>query len=102
MFLSLFWCNYFKNAYFQTGTFICKSYLQYPTLFFSVLYFLLDIFYLHFKCYPFPSFPPKIPYPLSLPLLPNPPTPIPGPGIPIYWGIEPSQDQGTLLPLMID
>ena len=41
--------------------------------------------------------------PLSTPpsaLLPNPPTPIPSPGIPLYWGIEPSQDLGLLLPLM--
>jgi hypothetical protein len=36
---------------------------------------------------PFLVSPPKIPYPL--PLLPNPPTPIPGPGIPLYWVIEP-------------
>jgi hypothetical protein len=28
-------------------------------------------------------FPPKISYPLPLPMLPNPPTPIPGPGSPI-------------------
>ena len=48
---------------------------------------------------PFLFFPLKIPY-SPLPLLPNPPTPIPGPGIPLYWGIEPSQDQGPLLPLM--
>ena len=44
--------------------------------------------------------PPKIHYPL--PLLPNLPTPIPGPGIPLYWDIEPSQDQGPHLPLMTD
>jgi hypothetical protein len=49
---------------------------------------------------PFLVTPLKIPYPLSFPLLPNPPTPIPGPGIPLYWGIEPLQDQGPLLPLM--
>jgi hypothetical protein len=34
----------------------------------------------------FPSFPLKIPYPLPLPLLPNPPTSIPGPGIPLFGG----------------
>jgi hypothetical protein len=27
---------------------------------------------------------------------------LPGPGIPLYWGIEPSQDQGSLLLLMTD
>jgi hypothetical protein len=35
-------------------------------------------------------------------LLTNPPTLIPGPGIPLYWGIAPSQHQGPLLPLMTD
>jgi hypothetical protein len=44
--------------------------------------------------------PPKIPYPL--PLLPDPPTPIPGPGIPLHWGIELSQDLGPLFSLMTD
>ena len=44
--------------------------------------------------------PSKILYPLCLPLLPNPPNPIPGPGIHLYWGKEPSQDQEPLLPLM--
>jgi hypothetical protein len=38
---------------------------------------------------PFLVSPPKTPY--SLPLFPNPPTPIPVPGIPLYGGIEPSQ-----------
>jgi hypothetical protein len=51
---------------------------------------------------PFLVSPLKIPYPLPLALLPNPPTPIPGPSIPLHWGIEPSQDQGPLLPLMIN
>ena len=37
-----------------------------------------------------------------LPLLPNPLTPIPGPGIPLNWDIEPSQDVGPLFPLMTD
>jgi hypothetical protein len=50
---------------------------------------------------PFLISPLKIPYP-PLPLLLNPPTPIPGPSIPLYWGKEPSQDQGPLLPLMTD
>jgi hypothetical protein len=37
------------------------------------------------------------------PLLPSSPThslPLPGPGIPLFRGIEPSQDQGPFLPLM--
>jgi hypothetical protein len=51
---------------------------------------------------PFLVSPPKIPYLFPLPLLPNPPTSTPGPGIPLYWGIEPSQDLGPLLPLITD
>jgi hypothetical protein len=39
---------------------------------------------------PFLISPLKIPYPL--PLLSNPPTPIPGSGIPLYWGIEPENE----------
>jgi hypothetical protein len=34
--------------------------------------------------------------------LPSHPLPPHSPGIPLYWGIEPSQDQGSLLPLMLD
>ena len=39
--------------------------------------------------------------PLSPPLFPCSPTHpllLPGPGIPLYWGIESSQDQGPLFP----
>ena len=39
---------------------------------------------------PFLVSPLKMPYPLTLLLLPNTPAPIPGPGIPLYWGLEPS------------
>ena len=35
-------------------------------------------------------------------LLPNSIPRLPGPGIPLYWGILSSQDQGPLLPLMAD
>ena len=63
--------------------------------------FVFSIIYITFQMLsPFLVSTPKITQ--SLPLLPNPPTPIPGPGIPLYWGIEPSQDQGLLLPLMTD
>jgi hypothetical protein len=51
---------------------------------------------------PFLVSPQNFPIPFLLPLLTNPPTPIPGPGIPLYWGIEPSQEQGPLHPLMTD
>jgi hypothetical protein len=49
---------------------------------------------------PFLIFPPETPYPF--PLLSNSPLLFPCPGIPLYWGKEPSQDQGPLLPLMSD
>jgi hypothetical protein len=70
--------------------------------FFSVsLLLLLDIFFTYtLNVIPFPSFPSE--NPLSPPPVPNLPTPIPGPGIPLYWDIEPSQDLGPLLPLMTD
>jgi hypothetical protein len=69
---------------------------------FSFLSFLLDIFFIYISnAIPFPSFPSK--NPLSSP--PSPcssthPLALPDPGIPLYWGIEPSQDQGPLLALM--
>lgn len=40
---------------------------------------------------------PKIPYPILLPLLTNPPTPPLLSGIPLHWRIELSQDQGPPL-----
>ena len=57
--------------------------------------------YLHFKCYPLspsesPISHPHLAPPLTHPLL------IPCPGTPLHWGIEPSQGQGPLLPLMLD
>ena len=56
--------------------------------------------------------PPPLPSPSPLPLLRKPPYPtpppcllthsllLPYPGIPLHWGIEPSQNQGTVLSLM--
>ena len=50
---------------------------------------------------PFLVFPPKIPYPLPTPpCSPNHPLLFPGPGVPLCWAIETSQDQGPLLPLI--
>jgi hypothetical protein len=66
--------------------------------------FLLDIFFIYISNgIPFPGFP----YENSL----SPPPSIcsltyphllPGPGIAQHWGIEPSQGQGPLFPLMND
>ena len=74
------------------------------TDFFFTGYFI----YLHFKCYPlFLVSPQESPYPIapppdSLRVFPHPLTHshLPHPGIPLHWGIEPSQDQESLLSLM--
>jgi hypothetical protein len=67
------------------------------------IYFIRYFLYLHFKCYPLSYFPLQK-YPI---LSPSPCSPthlllLPGPGNPLYWDIEPAQDQGPLLPLMTD
>ena len=63
--------------------------------------FLLDIFFIYISnVIPFPGVPSENPLSPPVPLLPNPPTPIPGTGSPLHWGIEPLQDLGPLLPLM--
>ena len=50
---------------------------------------------------PFLVSPPKVPYPLpTSPCSPIHTVLLPNPSIPLYWGIEPLQDQGPLLPLM--
>jgi hypothetical protein len=57
--------------------------------------------YLYFKCFPLSWFP--ITSPLSQPSSlwsPMHTLPVPGPGIPLHWGIVSSQDQGPLLPLI--
>ena len=68
------------------------------------LSFLLDIFFIYISnVIPFPSSPTKNPpsFPSS-PCSPTHPLLLPGPGISLHWGIEPSQDQGTLLPFIDD
>jgi hypothetical protein len=70
---------------------------------FFLYFFKKDIFFNYISnVIPFPSFPSKNPHPL-----PHPPAhqpthqlPLPDPGIPLYWGLEPSADQGLFLPLM--
>jgi hypothetical protein len=72
--------------------------------------FLLDIFFIYIsKVIPFPGFPSgnALFHPLpaaSMRVLTHPTThslPPPCPGIPLHWGIKSSQDQGSLLPLMV-
>jgi hypothetical protein len=57
--------------------------------------FLLDIFFLYIS-----NAIPRSPIPNPRPDPKHPPLLIPGPGIPLYWGIWSSQGQGALLPLM--
>jgi hypothetical protein len=69
------------------------------TMFFFIGYFI----YLHFKCYPpwkplSHSSSPCFYEGAHLPTCS--PTPASCTGIPLHWGIEPSQDQGPLLQLM--
>jgi hypothetical protein len=51
------------------------------TSFFLIL-FLLDIFFIYIS-----NAIPKVPYTIPLPCSPTHPNPLPGPGIPLYWGI---------------
>ena len=63
---------------------------------------LLAIFFIYISnVIPFPGFPSENSLPL-FPFSPTHPHLLPGPGIPLHWGIEPSQDQGPLLQLMTD
>ena len=68
--------------------------------YFFIRYFLQ----LHFKSYlsPFLVSSLKVPYTLLQSCSPTHPLLLPGPGIPLYWGISSSQDQGPLFPLMAD
>jgi hypothetical protein len=61
------------------------------------LCFLLDIFFIYIS-----NAIPKAPYILPPPCSPTQPLLLPGPGIPLYWGIWSSQYQGPLLALMAD
>jgi hypothetical protein len=67
--------------------------------------FIEYVLYLQFKCYPLSEFSPENPLshhtsPFMFPHPPTYPHQPPCPGIPLHWGIEPSQDQGPSLPLM--
>jgi hypothetical protein len=66
----------------------------------EMVYFLLDIFFICISnVIVFPSFPSENPLPPPT-CSPTHPLLLPDPGSPLYWGIEPSQDKGPLLPLM--
>jgi hypothetical protein len=76
---------------------------------FYPLLFLIGYFiYLHLKCYPLCQFPLQNPPPLPLSLVLWGCSPLTHPLLPslgsssLHWGIEPSQDQGPLIPLIPD
>jgi hypothetical protein len=94
-----FFCNFILNVH--TTTDRCSSH---PTSEKLLLFFLIEYFiYLNFKCYPLSWFPLQNPlsHPLpsaSMTVLTHPPTPGSCPDILLNRDIEPSQDQGPLLP----
>jgi hypothetical protein len=68
------------------------------------MFFLLDIFFIYIlNVIPFPGFPSENSLsPSSCPYFPTHTLLLPGPDIHLYWCKEPSQDQGSLLLLMIE
>jgi hypothetical protein len=63
--------------------------------------FLLDIFFIYISCYLLTLFPSKYSVShLPSPCLPTHPLLLLVPGILLHWGIEHSQNQGPLFPLM--
>jgi hypothetical protein len=72
-----------------------SSKYSFPTL------FLLNIFFIYISnVIPFPGIPSENPLCHLSVCSTTHPLPLPGPDIPLQWGIEPSQDQRPLLPLI--
>jgi hypothetical protein len=75
-----------------------------------LIFFFWNFIYLDFKCYPLFQFPTPQRPPILSPSSyfyegvspPTNPLPPPRPHIPLHKGIEPSRDQGPLLPLMLN
>jgi hypothetical protein len=78
------------------------SYYLFKKFFNCPHHFLLDIFFIYISnAIHFPNFLTENPlYPSLFPCYPTHPLSFPGAGISLYWGLESSQDQGPLLPLM--
>ena len=86
------WFNLFNPIQFK-----CSATDKQTFFFFWVLCFLITFYHLVFLLYIFFVYVSNIiPFllPVTHPLL------LPGPGIPLHWGIEPSHDQRPLLPLI--
>ena len=87
-------CNFEKPRALCHFFFFFFSFILFKILNLSFLYhrssewitikilFLLDIFFIYIS-----NAIPKVPYTLPLPYSPTHPLPLPGPGIPLYWGI---------------
>jgi hypothetical protein len=95
----------------QSSPRLSRTYNSCGPLFFFLLIFIIGIFFIYISnVIPLHGFPFKEPLypsppPASMRVFLHPPThPLlpTHPGIPLCWGIEPSQDQGPLLPLMPD
>lgn len=76
----------------------------FPFFFFDFFNWIIFFIYIS-NIIPFPNFPAGNPYPIppppaSMTVFPYPPTLPPCPYIPLHLCIEPSHDQGPLLPLM--
>jgi hypothetical protein len=82
----------------------CMPIQKVLSLSFCIRFLSLYIFVIYISIViPFPGFPSDNPLsPPHCPCSPTHPLPLPSPSIPLYCGIEPSQDQGPLLPLMTD
>ena len=80
----------------------CNMYTGQLRYYYFSFFLLLDIYFIYISnAVPFPDFPsekPSIPPPS--PCSPNQPHLLPGPGIPLNWGIDPLEDQGSLLLFM--
>jgi hypothetical protein len=108
-------CNFkiYAKLYYILSSICFKSYVIYYKYYMYIhnthtpIYtYLYILFYYIFSLFTFQMLshfivsPLKIPYPLPLPCSQTHPILLPDPGIPLYWSIEPSQDQGPLLPLI--
>ena len=91
-----------KLTLFFLSVFFASLFISDFIYLYIVIYVWLDVFFTYISnVIPFPRFPSEN----ALFHCPSPCSPtytlmLPCPGIPLYWGIESSQDQGTLLPLM--
>ena len=81
---------------FLFGAFLLEEKKSWFIVMFSFLLLIRYFLYLHFKCYLLSWFPlQKAPIRSPSPCSPTHPLLLPCPGISLYWGIKPSQDQAS-------